>query len=132
MTHVKEIADTRLLLSASHSWASASLEVFDISRKGQRKKIYSFEGAHGSRIIAKMYFMVISFFFLATGYGDVTYNPRRSILGAIPVGGKIAYHLYNFATSKACDIVKLLRKSRWHSQCSHEEGINNCFYCKLT
>ena len=37
---------------------------------------------------------------LVTGYGDVTYNPRRNFLGAICVGGKIAYHLYNFGTPK--------------------------------
>lgn len=53
---------------------------------------------------------------LVTGTGDVTYNSRRGILGAISVGGKISYHLYSLATSKAGDIVKLIRKSRWHSQ----------------
>ena len=48
--------------------------------------------------------------------GDVTYNPRRGFLGAMSVRGKIAYHLYNFDTSKSNGIVKLIRKSRWHSQ----------------
>ena len=32
------------------------------------------------------------------------------------VAGKIAYHLYTFDTSKSDGIVKLIRKSRWHSQ----------------
>mgnify|MGYP000932345528 CR=1 FL=1 len=52
---------------------------------------------------AKIYLII----FLVISYGDVTYNPRRSILGAISVGEKIGYHLYNFTTSKAGNIVKL-------------------------
>ena len=63
--------------------------------------------------VVKIYLI---FSFLATGHGDVTYNPRRNFLGAMCVGGKIAYHLYNFGTSKSDGIVKLMRKSRWHSQ----------------
>ena len=59
---------------------------------------------------------------LDTGEGDVAYNPRRNFLGAMCVGGKIAYHLYNFDTSKSDGIVKLIRKSRWHSQYSNESG----------
>ena len=52
------------------------------------------------------------------GWGDVTYNPQRKILGAIPSGGKTAYHLLNINPdiSNASDIVKLCRKSKWHSQ----------------
>ena len=46
----------------------------------------------------------------------MTYNSRRGFLGAIPVVGEIAYHLYNISTSKAGNTVKLIRKSRWHSQ----------------
>ena len=43
-THVKEIANTGLLVSVHHtSRNSANLELFDVSRKGQAKKIYSFE-----------------------------------------------------------------------------------------
>ena len=60
---------------------------------------------------------------LVAGFGDVTYNPRRSILGAMCVGGKIAYHMYNFDTSKSGGIVKLIRKSRWHSQYRTGDGI---------
>ena len=65
--------------------------------------------------LLKSYLLIVSFLEI-TGYGDVTYNSRRSILGAIPVEGKIAYHLYNFITGKTGNIVKLIRKSRWHSQ----------------
>ena len=42
-------------------------------------------------------------------------------MGALSVAGKIAYHLYNFSTSKSGNIVKLIRKSRWHSQCGTED-----------
>ena len=50
-THVKEIANTGLV-SVHHYWdTSSNLEVFDVSRKGQTKKIYSFEEVSGgSRI----------------------------------------------------------------------------------
>ena len=60
---------------------------------------------------------------LDTGYGDVTYNTRRCFLGAISVSGKIAYHLYNVTTGKTGNIVKLIRKSKWHSQYDNEGGI---------
>ncbi len=58
------------------------------------------------------------------GYGDVTYNSRRSILGAIPVGGRIAYHLFTIDTSasNAGGIVKLNRKTRWSQHYSTQEG----------
>ncbi len=57
------------------------------------------------------------------GRGDVTYNSRRSILGAIPVSRTIAYHLFTIDTndSNAGDIVKLARKTKWHSQYSTQE-----------
>ena len=98
---------------------SANLEVFDISRKGQVKKIYSFEEVLGGRIIVNFLFI---HHFLVTGNGDVAYNPRRNTLGAISVEGKINYHLYNFTTSKAGNIVKLIRKSKWQSKYTDEEG----------
>ena len=60
---------------------------------------------------------------LVAGFGDVTYNPRRCFLGAMCVGNKIAYHLYNFDTSKSDGIIKLIRKSKWHSQYSPKESI---------
>ena len=48
---MKEIANTGFLVSVQHypDW-SANLEVFDVSRKGQAKKIYSFEEVSGGLI----------------------------------------------------------------------------------
>ena len=49
---MKEIANTGFLVSVYHFYdKSANLQVFDISRKGQVRKIYSFEEVTGSRII---------------------------------------------------------------------------------
>lgn len=53
-----------------------------------------------------------------TGNGDVTYNPRRSMLGAISVGGKIAYHLFKIDSNPSKvdnTAAKLCRKSKWYS-----------------
>ena len=73
-------------------------------------------------VLNKIHLIII--IIVVTGHGDVTYNLRRSILGAISVGGKISYHLYNFSTSKASNnIMKLIRKSKWHSQYSTKESI---------
>ena len=48
---MKEIADTGLLVSLHHGCCrSANLEVFDVSRKGQTKKIYSVTEVSGGRI----------------------------------------------------------------------------------
>ena len=117
---MKEVANTGLLVSIHHSnEESANLEVFDVSRKGQARKIYSFEEVSGSRILVKIHLIIC----LVTGHGDVTYNPRRSILGAISVGRKISYHLYDIATGKTGDVVKLIRKSKWHSLYGTDEGI---------
>ena len=128
---MKEIANIGFLVRAHHDHEkSANLGVFDVSRKGQAKKIYSFEEDSGDRILVKIYYTLI---ILVTGYGDVTYNPRRGFLGTIPVTGKIAYHLYNFTTEKAGNIVKLIRKSKWHSQYNSKEGIDRLFFsiCRL-
>ena len=84
---MKEITNAKLLVSVHHSWnKSASLKVFDVSRKGQVRKIYSFEEVPGGKII--VIFLIIHRF-LVPGNGDVTYNLRRNTLGAIPVEGKI-------------------------------------------
>ncbi len=71
-----------------------------------------------------MHFIIILIFRLGTGLGDVTYNPRRSILGAIPVTENIAYYLFAIDTnaSNSSGLVKLNRKSKWHSQNSTREG----------
>jgi hypothetical protein len=57
------------------------------------------------------------------GWGDVSYNSRRGILAAIPAAGRIGYHLFNVdaKASNDDDIVKLSRKSKWHSQYRTEE-----------
>ena len=116
---VKEIANPGLRVSINHcSSVSANLEVFDVSRKEQVRKIYSFEEVSGGRIILKICLIISPLW--GTGTGDVAYNPLRSILGAIPIKGKIAYHLYNISTSKHGDIVKLIRKSKWHAQQSNK------------
>ena len=72
-------------------------------------------------LLIKIYLIFSSL--LESSEGDVTFNPRRSFLGAICAEGKIAYHLYGFGTSKSDGIVKLIRKSKWHSQYSIEDGI---------
>ena len=49
--HLKGIANTGLLVSVHHCYdRSANLEVFDVSLRGQEKKIFSFEEVVGSRI----------------------------------------------------------------------------------
>ena len=62
---------------------------------------------------------------LVTGNGDVTYNSRRGILGAICVEGKIANHLFhiNGNPSKIDHAVaKLCRKSSWDPHYSTLKG----------
>mgnify|MGYP000913279474 FL=1 len=91
--------------------------------KGKRRKYIQplkFLGVDSSLIKIKFHFFPL----LGTGYGDVAFNPRRNILGAMCVKGKIAYQLYNFGTSKSDGIVKLIRKTKWHSQYSTKKGNN--------
>ena len=99
------------------------MAVFDISKKDQIKEIYSLEEVSGSRIIFFLYLLNNYIFSLGTGYGDITYNSRRGIFGAVPLYGKISYHLFNVDSnaSKSKDIVKLIRKSKWHSQQSNHK-----------
>ncbi len=75
------------------------------------------------KIIFHIYYFFTIVIPLAVGFGDVTYNSRRSILGAIPVTGRIAYHLLtvDISASNADNIVKLSRKSKWDSQYSTKE-----------
>ena len=50
-THVKEIPNTKLLVSLHHNWEnSANMEILDISKKGQAKKIYSLEEVSGGKV----------------------------------------------------------------------------------
>ena len=62
---------------------------------------------------------------------DVTYNPRRRLLGAIPIDKEIAYHIFNIDTnvSKGGNTAKLYRKSKWNSQ--HSKNTNVRFRTTL-
>ena len=69
---------------------------------------------------------------LATSYGDLTYNTRRNVLGAIPLTGKIAYHLWiiEYSGQRSNYDIKLLRKSRWPVQHKVDTGIYN-YSCSI-
>lgn len=73
-------------------------------------------------------------FWLDTGRGDVSYNSRRNFLCALPLGRKIAYHLYNigYSAQNSNYSVKLLRKSKWHAQYSTQKGNWNFSCCEST
>ena len=112
------------------------MEIIDLSQKGQVRKLYSFEEVRGGidsdvqlffihNVILKFLFVCILLLFpLVTGEGDVTYNPRRSLLGAICVGNKIVYHLFMIdgRFSKVEEAVMLYRKSKWLPQYSSSQG----------
>ena len=56
---LKEIPNTQLLVAVNHdSYLAANLEAFDVSRKGQAKKIYSFEEVSGGKIIIINSFLI--------------------------------------------------------------------------
>ena len=55
--HVREIPNTSLLVSLNHHHnKSASMEIFDISFKGQARKIYSFEETFGGNKLCEEFF----------------------------------------------------------------------------
>ena len=119
---MKEIPNTKLLVSLHHEYnESANMAIFDISKKNQTKEIYSLGEVSGGIIIFYLHLLNNFIFSLDTGFGDITYNSRRGILGAVPLNKKISYHLFNVGSnaSKTKDIVKLIRKSKWHSQYSN-------------
>ena len=123
---MKEIPNTKLLVSLHHNCDKlANMAVFDMSKNDQIKEIYSLGEVSGGSI---NYFLPSCLnnwiFSLGTGYGDITYNSRRSILGAVPVDQKISYHLFDVDSNatKTKDIVKLTRKSKWHSQHSKHQS----------
>lgn len=76
--------------------------------------------------------------FLVTGDGVLAYNAAKKILGALPVGRTIAYHLFSLdydIYKHNCD-VKLLRKTKWWSQFHDSRSnltinmsFNTNFYC---
>ena len=53
---------------------------------------------------------------LVTGQGDLAFNAKGHIIGAMPLQGKIAYHLFKVDrdNSKNSYSVNLVRKSKWH------------------
>ena len=122
---MKEIPNTKLLVSLNHAFdKSANMSVFDISKNNQIKEIFSLDEVSGACIIIMLpSFLNNCIFSLGTGYGDITYNSRRGILGAIPLEKKISYHLFGVCpnASKTKDIVKLIRKSKCHSQQSNHQ-----------
>ena len=118
-THVKEIPNTKLLVSLHHRWNElAGMAIFDISKKQKAKEIFAFPEVRGSKIdFLLVYNYIIGF--LGTGDGDVSYNSRRGILSAIPVRGSIACHIFNIGYSGQKNNnyeIKLLKKAKWNSR----------------
>lgn len=152
-THIKEIPNTTLLVSLHNSYnKAANLEIVDIPKKGFVRKIYSFEEVIGCNIscliysarrmkLRASYLVVVSSpnlkwcsFLLVTGPGFAAFNPNRNVLGAISLGGEIAYHLFNidFNASLGKYNVKLLRKSKWHTENTSTGKQRNLVCLKMT
>ena len=89
------------------------MDIFDCSQKGKMRKIFTFDEVPGGKF--SFAYSNHFFFSLVTGVRNMTVNPRRSILGVIPVAGKISYHLFSIDTT-AEKVAKLSRKSKWPSQ----------------
>ena len=59
MTHLREIPDSRLLVSIHHCWNKyATMEIFDLQIKGKAKRVYSLDRVFGSNY--RNWFRVIS------------------------------------------------------------------------
>ena len=111
--HLKEIIGTNLLISLQNRWdTSANMKIFDISMKEKAKEIYAFEETLGCKCQIQSVLTVHNDRYWIW---DLTYNPRRNILGALSVRDKIAYHLFNIGHTrqKNKDDVKLLKKLKW-------------------
>ena len=139
---MKEISGTKLLISLHHSYnKSANIEVFNLTKKGRVEKIYSFEEVCGCKFttiqiiqtdifITNLFNIDIknrTFISIDVGYGDFTYNTKRNLLGAISLGGKIAYHLFSVDPNPVNpkESIKLIRKSKWHLQYSDKRSKFN-------
>ena len=48
-THVKEVSNTKLLVSLHQGKRSAKMEFFDTSKKGKARRVYSFEETFGGK-----------------------------------------------------------------------------------
>lgn len=116
-THVKELSNTGYLVSLHHCWNKcANMQIFDISQRSRARIFYSFEEVFGGKHLFRT---TNNLPCLVTGFGDVSFNPRRGLLGAMSVFGEIAYHLFSIDLnpSKVSDpSVRLCRKSKWPSQ----------------
>lgn len=139
---MKEIPNTKLLVSLNHNYSeSAKMEIFDLSQKtvkridsfdrvlgGKRKLLLEFARKTLSLVLlflSKPFLLsLIHGIMLETGFGDVTYNSRRGLLGAISVEKETAYHLYHvgYSSQKNNYCVKLLKKSKWQPQFDAGDG----------
>ena len=68
--------------------------------------------------------------FLGHVGGDVSYNAKRGMFGAISLVGRTSYHLFsvNSRSSDPRDIVKLCRQSKWHPQHHCDSGKLNSLF----
>ena len=124
-THVKEIANTRLLVSVHHSYeVSANLEVFDVSWKGRVRKIYSFEEVSASRNIINIHF---NNYHLCQRL-EMEIWPiihEEAFLGPFPLEERYFIIFTISLFRRVAIFVKLIRKTRWHPEYSSKSGIIN-------
>ena len=91
-------------------------------RKGKQRKFILLK-KFKDVLICYFYFYILIFinyislilinFLSVTGNGDATYNPRRSVLGALCEGLKIAYNLFKIDVYSS-EVAKLCRKAKWN------------------
>ena len=115
------IPNTPLLTSHYYTChGNANFEVFDLTNRTKVKKIYRFEEKYGnlSSIFKKAYLIVHVLFLSVRGYGDVTYNVKRSFRGVVSKSLEAVYDIFyidNYS-SNTNDIVKLIRRSKRHPE----------------
>ena len=105
------------------------MQIFEISQKGRARRVYSFVETLGSKIFRHTVLVSI-LQFLVTGYGDVTYNSRRNLLGAMAVGTDIDYHLFMISANSpnaSNSAAKLCRKAKSYNQYRESECRYNLF-----
>ena len=63
---------------------------------------------------------------IVTGFGDVAYNARRGLLGALPLERKVAYHLFSIGYSgqRSNYNTKLLKKVAYKQPCDEKHRGN--------
>lgn len=69
---------------------------------------------------------ILNHIHLVTGFGDVAYNSRRGILGAVAAEREIGLHLWNigYCGQKSNFEVKLLKQMKWHPEYNDEVGTS--------